>query len=361
MDQNIQRILEARFLKVCSAQMAYDWLASQPRPEPRLGSRRVNDLFAALLSHHFDPTVDQEFALLSREDPLIDYALARFGTSPRVAEALYPRLSQEDRCVMRAYHFAGGGPLKPLLESTPEIIQELAFWVGNPNIGDDALFDLFDRSGPFENVDDEKYCALIEIAAYNPRLATPYEGSILELGDIGYNEVFAKAWSMAVTVPATQAWASALRILLSHTLPHVQNLDVDAALERWRIDEKPEDKDHPASMPASWHLRALLGQFLGEAGLESDDMAVRAGAYRIFQPSKFPDWPKFGERDGQTFVESAWHNEGIWREPAQRERLFEVARKADTSLAGDSLTNYVARERYWKSKHPEWFKRNAGG
>ena len=357
MHKEVEEFLEEHFLTVCTPQMAYEWLEKQPRPE--LFRNRAGEMLGGRCGGIFAESAGREDALLARNDPLIDYGLARFGTSHRVATALYPRLGQQDRLVMRACHAAGGGPLKPFEEISPEILQELAFWVGNPNIGDDAFEQLFTKSGFFEKVEDDKYRGLIELASRNARLSMRYDRKIMDgFDDYSYHKVFQLAWDMAGTAPTTQAWAKAVRALLDHTLPDLRALDLPVVLERWRIDDKPEDNDKPYSHSPSWHLRALLAQFAGEEALKSDDMAVRAGFYQSFSPEQHPEWPTFAERDGMVFFDGALYNDAIWRTFPERARLREIAWKIDKPglSALDSPNAYEARRTFYKLKYPEWFE-----
>ncbi|MBF0677897.1 MAG: hypothetical protein IR164_03015 [Devosia sp.] len=355
MHKDIQNALDARFLAICTPQMAYDWLAA--RPKPQLFRTRGGELFGGLFGGAFDPTAEAEHSLFLREDPFIDYALARFGQSARVAAMLHSRLSLEDRKVMRACHAAGGGPLKPLLETSPEVVQELAFWVCNTNIGDDGLEHLFQKTGPFEKVEDGEYRALVELAGSNARLAMPYKRDFMDgFDEHAYYRIFQLAWGMTATAPVTQEWARALYTLLYQTIPKVGGLDIDAAIERWRIDDKPEDVKKWHGMSNSWYLRSLLGRFKGDAGLVSHDMAIRSGAYTVFDPQSCLDWPDFARRDGIVFFNAALENEAIWRNFSDRIRLSKIAWNIDGNSSLDSPNAFKSRQRYWKSKHPKWFE-----
>jgi hypothetical protein len=355
MHKDIQKALDARFLAVCTPQMAYDWLAAQPKPN--LFRSRGGELFGGLFGGVFDPTAEAEHTLFLREDPFIDYALARFGQSARVAAMLYPRLSLEDRKVMRACHAAGGGPLKPLLETSPDVVQELAFWVVNTNIGDDGLEHLFKKTGPFEKVEDAQYRALVELTGSNARLSMPYEREFMDgFDDYSYHKIFQLAWGMTATAPATQEWAGALYALLYQAIPHIHGLDLDAAIERWRIDDKPEETKKAHGMSNSWYLRALLGKFKGDAGLASDDMAIRSGAYTVFDPQSHAEWQDFAKRDALVFFNAALENGAIWRNFGDRMRLSQIAWNIDNNSSLDSPNAFKARQSFWKKKHPEWFE-----
>jgi hypothetical protein len=192
-DEKTNSLIEGKYLSVCSPEMAYQWLRSRTpdtsvyRNAPCIGVSGDHD--------HY------ETILLERNDPLIDFGLARYGWSIEVAKKLYERLDHAAKCAMRAYHLSQGGPAEPFLEmdvSNEESLRELIAWIYNPYHGDDFFDDLFNKTGVFERLADDSYLTLIYLAGRNKRLSTPYESLSLDGWDeYRYHEVFHQAWKLA--------------------------------------------------------------------------------------------------------------------------------------------------------------------
>lgn len=351
MHQHIKEIIERRFFEICTPEMAYAWLRDQP-PAKDLHRNRYSRLGEG---------DEHEQVLLSRNDPLIDYGLARYGRSSEVAEALYERLKHADRCVMRACHVSGGGPETFDIdeEISPDILEELKCWVTNPNIGDDAFSELFTRQGVFEKATDEQWMTLLHWTGTNPRMSTPYESTFLDgWDDYSYHKVFHEAWRLVDKVPATQEWAGTLDALLQNAVPASHDLDIPKALERWRIDDPKNESKAWHSQSRSWYLRTQIArlQKAEQAQLSSDDAAVRAAFYGKFNPRLFPKWPTYLEKDGELFFQYAVGNEMLWRTEEDRQKLSDVAWSVpDPNSHMDAPNMFRAFEERMRDKHPEWF------
>ncbi|RWN99363.1 hypothetical protein [Mesorhizobium sp.] len=353
MHEHIKGIVEKRFLEVCTPEMAFAWLRDQPP---------VKDFYRHQYSR-LGAADGQEKVLLDRQEALIDYGLARYGRSREVTEALYARLGQSDRCVMRACHVSGGGPETfNIGEEISSTVQgEMECWVTNPNIGDDAFLDLFNRQGVFEKATDEQWMQLLAWAGSNPRLATAYDDSGYLDGwdEYSYRKVFHQAWQLTEKVPATQEWAGTLNVLLQNLVPAAHDLDVAGVLERWRIDD-PENESKPwHSQSRSWYLRTCIARLeeATSAQLSSGDAAVRASFYGRFDPHSFPKWQTFIDRDGEVFFQYAVMNNMLWRSWDDRQQLSEISWAVpDPRSNMDAPNLFRAVEQRMRAEHPDWFE-----
>lgn len=129
---------------------------------------------------------DLERALLRRDDPLINLALARYGRAGDVVGALlekgFGEVAGEDDAAYRrglrvsgyandrvaAPLFSRGGLLQAIgaEERAPEIfrtgdLDELVTLLRNPEVGEETLAQLFDGRGPFQGLPDERWCDLV--------------------------------------------------------------------------------------------------------------------------------------------------------------------------------------------------------
>jgi len=351
MHEHIQKIVDQRYLELCAPQAAYEWLRDLP---PLRGFYRNRFSDSGAKDEH-------ENVLLDRDDPLIDYALARYGRSGEVATKLYSRLSPADRRVMRACHFAGGGPSEFNTGSgtSPDQMNEMEVWVVNPNIGDEAFSDLFNRRGVFEKATDDQWQTLLAWAGMNPRLSTPYESIFMDgYDEYTYCKTFHEAWLLTKSVPTTQSWAGTLNALLENMVADSHDLDINAALERWQIDEEGKASSPWYSQSQSWYLRSHISGLLpaDKSLVSSPDVAVRASFYQRFNPRLYSEWPDFAKRDGDIFFNYAMNNELLWRSEDDRQKLSDIAWDLpDKHSTMDAPNSLKAVESRMRRNHPEWF------
>ncbi|MFG1349910.1 hypothetical protein [Xanthobacter autotrophicus] len=352
MREHIRKLIDLRYLEVCNSQMAFDWLSKQEPPRSVYRNR-----FSLTDDHS-----DLEWVLFERNDALIDHGLARYGWACDVASKLYTRIGHADRCTMRACHIAGGGPSEPfdlLSAISPDTMAELTCWVTNPNIGDQNFDYLFKRENVFSLLNEEQFQKVLASSGANPRISTPYKSLFMDGWDqYSYHRVFDEAWLLTMHVPMSQEWASVLESLLQNAVAWSPSLDVSAALERWRIDDKPEDSTEWFNHSPSWYLRGIIARLLKPTSdiLHSSDMALRASFYSRFDPAKFPNWANFAEHDGSVFFEYALQNEALWRVEEDRHQLEGLAwAMPDPRSSLDAPNHYKAVEERMRKKYPGWF------
>ena len=348
---SIQRTVDREFLRVCSPQMAYDWLAARI-PEGRTrGSGSASDGVPEL-----------EAVLLDREDPLIDHGLARFGATSSVAYRLYQRLSTEGRKVMRACNRACGGPRDAFAELDPNeatAFNEISCWVTNPNLGDDLLYDAVVRSGPFSGLDDDHYQTMLRWLGRNPRFGERYDERFMDgYDDYSWHKPVKAAWDLAATVPTTKPWAATLSDLYEGMLPYTGGVGIEV-VDRWLIDDEPKNPDQWFGRSPSFYLRITLAGTIRRVYdmLDAEDLAVRCAAYRTFDPASVKSWVPFIERDGAFFFQYALENADFWRRRGSREALGRVAwALPDPSSTMDHPNAFRMVEDRMRKAHPEWFE-----
>jgi hypothetical protein len=351
MHRDIESLIDARYLELCTPQMAYEWLKELQRPEPTGTSR--TDFFAKFLGPK-DWSRNHEMALYGRDDRMIDYGLARYGLSAPVANELYKRLPHKDRLVMRACHPAGGGPLEPLKLETDEAIQEMAIIVGNPYLEDEVLKQFFERTGAFKRLDDEHFLAALKIAATNPWLHDDTDERKKHSRSESYWEMLKVAWSLPGIVPVERKWSDALWELYRNMEP--VGVDFATMINRWYIDEEGKDPERQSS----WNLRRLLGRYI-QGGGDHADLAVRVGFYSAFYNKDFTERQRqieaYVTRDGVPAAYALIENRGLWMWFDLREKLKEVVLQVARENSDQRLwATFERKEKEHKERNPDWWK-----
>jgi hypothetical protein len=342
-----EEIVEVKFLSVCSAPEAVQWL-KQKREE--LGDKPW------IMWRNYE---NQERALVLRNDPYLDFGLARYGTCIEVAKEVYGRGDLGIRCTLLA-HFPGGGISLISLDSfeladeAPKAIDELKALASNSSLDNHLFEQLFERDGLFKHLSDEDYQIILFEVSNNPRLSTPYDDTYLDgYADYSYNKVFDAAWRLTETVPVTERWAYVLQYLLGRCLPP-RSFDPQSALSRWHLSEKAEHEKYGSD----YFVRSRLADLLevSDSLLSADDVALRDSFYRRFNPEKYPDWADFAEADGEIFLEGAIRNENLWQTPDLRAALHRLCwDHPDPTSSADMPNLYRGIEQVIRSKHPDWF------
>jgi hypothetical protein len=343
-----EEIVEAKFLSVCSAQDAVEWLKHQ-----RANVGRLNSIFRKDKTH-------QETVLESRKDPYIDFGLVRYGTTTEVAKKVYARGDMGIRCTALA-HFPFGGfdaimDKFELADNAPTELDEINALVSNDTLTDSKLIQCFEKKGStFAPLNENEYQGVLIAVSDNPRLMRPYDDTFLDgWSDYRHHSVFTAAWKLSETVPNTLKWASVLCNLLSKCSTP-SGFDPVPVLGRWYFaNEKDEDpKD------IGYYLRIRLADVLkaDDALLKATDGALRESFYKRFSPVKYRQWDSFAKIDGECFFDGALHNEALWQAQELREVLSRLCWSHPDPTSDMMIPNrFRAIEVRMRSKHPEWFK-----
>jgi hypothetical protein len=208
---DLKALLDTALLRACPAEEAVRWLIA-----------KRND---AAASPHLlrGENEQQEETLFTRNDAYVDYALARYGLSERVARELYKNGDAASRCTILAHRLGGGfgwfGNTFALAETSPSTLEELCALATNPTMIDGLYTNLLERKPPFDELDDAGFESVLMAFSENPRLSTPYDDKQFDgYADYTYHKVFTAAWNLACTVPATPRWASVLGYVLGRCI-----------------------------------------------------------------------------------------------------------------------------------------------
>jgi hypothetical protein len=247
--------IDAAYVTNCSPEAAYDWL-----------KQRANDIHAAGNRRELLSTVGEqkaaallEWILLRRKQPLINLGIAQFGRSSAIVRKAYYKAYYTGDIGVRCGAWANivVGPNELLAESwyTPidlkrlaelGAVAEITSLASNPKIGDQALVDLIQRCGAFAKLSETKYRQALVALGDNPRLAQDYgdDRPMDGWGEYQHGRAFDAAWGLAILLPANQHWAYVLHSLLRNCVKPTLFKEVDAAIERWRIDKNEWDASY---------------------------------------------------------------------------------------------------------------------
>ncbi|WBU27746.1 hypothetical protein OOZ54_13840 [Rhodopseudomonas palustris] len=341
---DLKALLDIALLRACPADEAVRWLVSR-RSEA-----------AASPSLMRAENRQQEDTLYSRNDPSVDYALARYGLSEGVAREIHKAGDLATRCTILAYRLGGGfawfGKTFELAEAAPSTLEELCALATNPTLTDDLYMALLERTPPFDQLDDAGFEMVLVAFSENSRLTTPYDDKLLDgYADYKYHNVFKAAWQLASSMPATPRWASILGHVLGRCI--VQS-PIDAeTIARWRfpVDER-DGKDN------GYYLRKRLADTWPVDGrlLEHNDPALRASFYERFRPDQIANWWRLADSDPRHFLDAALHNSNLWQTEDTRYSLHRLA-WAHPDPHSDMMmpSLYNGMEERMRAVHPSWF------
>ncbi len=353
-----QTRIEAAYLVECSSQAAYDWLHENRQPDGE--EPPILDEFPKVI----------EYLLVRRNDSLIDLGIARFGKSITAIKRVVKRGNLGVRCAALSNpHIGPAQPMRLIGDGwldengLKELIRsgcyaELQAFARNPFLDDTALEHLLEKKEEFAELSENQYLHMLMWLGGNPRMSKSYDDRILDgWAEYSHGRVFSLAWELARTLPADQLRASALYELLRKTSLPVSYKEPETVIARWRIEEERDDEKH--SLAYSYFLRSRIADTLKPDAslLNSDDFAVRESFYRRFEPSKFEDWPKFVERDGEEGFVAIVENDRLWRSDDNRRRLSDLAWEVPDPHSGMNAPNALrwAEERK-RREHPDWFR-----
>lgn len=329
-----------------------------------------------------------ESALLNVGNPLVELAVAQYGTNQDALAKLWAQTEQAPdkhtghiralRLAILANQNVGeflsfGTSLINVIgiDVFPAFVEqasdeELNAMGQNPRL---AFFEaLYEKTGPFESLSDDRWRQIITATTGNPRLSEAFKDRNERDGyrEYKHNCVFTAIYKLPTRVPVTQEWAITLTWLLEKTLPELPSKttveDIDTTMARWRapLFEKPADaKFH---IDPSEFLRIYYGRLYFSYGIKkpievlltSDDHAVRSAAYAWGELT--PAQIKAGaEKDKDEFLFWACSNKNLCRSQTVRESVRGVA-----STFGDDEGNelerfdYVCAEQH--KEKPYWFK-----
>jgi hypothetical protein len=342
-----ETLIEVKFLSVCPASDAVQWLKSK-----RERRRRTNLRFSTFGREQ----EEEENALAVRNDPYIDYGLARYGIELSACKIVYERGDLGIRCTFLANFPNGGFHWREFgLSNDPSFgVDELCALATNESLENSLLEDCFAKNGVFADLSENEYLDVLVSTSVNKRLTTPYDEIYLDgYSDYSYHKVFSAAWKLTETALTTPAWAQVLLQLLRKCLPST-NFDPIPVFARWNLKRGDgDDRDDPG-----FYLRQRLADLIqpNNVLLNASDSALRASFYQRFEPSKFPHWPDFVNKDGELFLDAVLSNKQVWSKSEDREILSHLCWEfPDPRHMMDMPNRFRGVGAQMETEHPEWF------
>lgn len=331
---------------------------------------------------------ETETSLLGRAEPLINFALARYGKNIEVVRALFnsatPNSPVRLCCLINrvlSVEITDPFPVSLVSNETHDFAQwlksathdERSALFANPTLSDTFLADLLERRNGWESVDEDDLCKFTFLLSSNTRMQTAYADDWMDgFSEYTYSSVFDAAWRLAETVPTTDKWALSLAMLFENLKP--ESFSIKNPLElasRWQVDTndkqaiKHQLDDHKnGQLCFKDQVRKGLARLALDKNrkiltelLESDDAALRAAAYRTGQ-LRIEQLKVGFDKDGALAFNEAVRNQHLWRNQSIRQQLRDIAwAVVDADKHADLFAANVfnSMERTFKEEHPEWF------
>lgn len=337
-----------------------------------------------------DDDVDKEFesALHSRNDPLINLALARYGQFNATVLPLFKggepsgaiRLAVLANKTLGDEFFSGfpvalfGSPEQTAVWLVTAPDAEISALFENPKLDDSFLRDLLEGSKPWDSIPEERLAAFVESLVRNERMRTPYDDSFMDgYSEYSYGSVFNAAWMLAERMPVNERWSRALCWLYDRMQTDAVSINKPLELAaRWYPDpgnvelmEKEVKELERGWLPNYQGVRKGLARLalhndskLLASLLASEDPAFRSAAYADGNLSPEQLSAAY-EKDGELVFNQAMHNHNIWRTAQGRAALKAVAwLVVDNDKHSDLLTAniYNGIQEDLAKKHSDWFK-----
>jgi hypothetical protein len=322
--------------------------------------RRAAEGRRSLLSTALDEEL--ETALGQRHEPLIDLALAQFGTSravvaPLLAVGLSKPSGPSDAAHRRGLRvacyantqldsFLSHGLLHELAAPQTKArilasgaLDEMAVLLRNPAVGDEALADLYRKAGPFQKLSDERWRRLVELAADNPRIVAP--GDEEHGPDWGFWDIHKALFELVVSAPVTDEWCRVLHRTLVRVHPPTVAIKVpiNPTLQKWEAFEAKDYKGDPAEgeftdLPLAEEFRCIVAAVYGtrlvdsayeRAGTPNSATLPERCAYYAGASLTKKEVAQFSARDGAAFGLAFSFNESAMCSRESREAFEEHA------------------------------------
>ena len=367
--------------------LLYEWIVTLPIAIP--------GPFAKISAKQtFAP--DLAKALVAREEPLIDIAIAKSCDDHDTLLTLWHRGDEGIRYAIAANPYRMGylgfdpDTIRDLFRQPDEQLMRLVFT--NPSMTSGGLATLFDRDGAFSALDDTVWLRAVHAASTAPVLtsAEPREAWFQE------SSGFAAAWRLVDTLEPTIQAAEVLEQLLlnikrfspplekhgygvdearqqsqlAENINSAQQRFLRSALQKWRRENAPGDLPPLRQYEPDFHggVRTCIARaatkatVLVEELLLSDDRWTRLGAYGGARAWTIDLADQTFERDGVDFLREAVTNPAFHERGAVRDKLKSLIAELSTNAKGDTPDAFGTKqdlssafrmigERLWKQDH----------
>ena len=323
--------------------------------------------------HTEEPIIyaETQKALIARNEPLINLALAKFSFDDDIVRELFENAQGADdqsqaivlsalsnQCVdtpVPGCIFGINSDSKDKINAWFKSASEncIIALFENPNIDNRFLYDFLKGKENWLVIDEKRRIRAIYALSSNPRMKTPYYDEFRihwdDFSELEYDRVFSAAWKLAKTVPVSKDWAACLGYLLSEIV-HTESSMKDSLIvaKRWFPNETSDFYMHQVRQ--SLAERALLQQYdLLPSLLASDDPALRCAAYTV-SDLKSKQIKKIGDED-EEFAWYCLYNENLYRNRSTRRELETISNHNEY---GPGL--FLMKCKKISEKHPDWFR-----
>ena len=366
-------------LKVSPPQVAYDVL-------------RDMSLEAKTSDRYGFATTDTdalEQALFSRNVPLINLALAKFGRSAKVVSGLFRQavtLSDDVDVVHGIRVGCLSNVLEPLqpyfgspgglqLDELAEVLRngstdECTALLQNPAAGH-VLARLYIGHAPFDDLPPERLVELVQMSIGNARINL--DDSSVDGPDMLAWDIWKGIFHMVLSAPLDARWLNVLQSMLTRINPllvhSLAESDVMTAISRWEAlritnsfkETNEEREGYYTELSLVDEFRCMVAAIFGrwiENGVSefkfagspaSTDVALRCAYYGNASAKTLagPEWDAAVAKDGSTFTFAALFNDYVLLDKSLRASL-------EDRMNGQQHHMYQARCKQL-SEHYKWF------
>ena len=326
-------------------------------------------------------SAEVEAALLARNEPAINLALARNGRFFTTLKPLFfsaspgsaTRLSVLSNRVVEPDLWLGmpeallGDENESASWLASASVDELVSLFENPTVKADFLRHFLEGGATWEALTNDGRLTAVYTLSKNHKLRTPQDlfsrdgYAVYEHG-----KVRDSAWSLASSVPNDEGWAYVLASLFAAILPGHSFKKPLEVVARWMPDSNDDTAIAKEAQGAKegyltnhQQVRKSLARLalndkpnLLDTLLASEDPALRAAAYAFgnMTPSLLS---AAYTKDGKLLFTEALENLTLWRTSEGRDALWEIARDPLLTEGSTDLFGYQRRAVFLK--HPDWF------
>ncbi|WP_156457745.1 hypothetical protein [Altererythrobacter sp. Root672] len=333
----------------------------------------------------FDPIgQDAEAALLARRERLIDLSLAEYCLHRETARELFERGSDDwplralvlSNQALAKSQILGRFPLclfedEDALLSYLETISPDDQWVlfSNPALDESFLEGFLSMDQTWEAIDSEQRLWVLDALAGNAKLQKIRSTQDHEDGWGWYmaGKPFEAAWLLIEKLePGTETARHLAKLLRDLPADSYKTDGIAEALVRWRAigeDALADETNRNAEGRLSDFqevrqaaARLLAGRHDAKPRLfiDSDDVALRCGAYEAASKLDEETLEAAVKLDGDLARLHLIRNEGLWRSEKSRDLLLDVVLRG--SEGDEPRWEYRRRERHYRKEYPTWFE-----
>ena len=379
-----------RYLMSASPEAVFNWFMATVAAVKR--SRRFS------FSTTFEEKIMQQ--LLTREEPLIDLAIATYCDNADVLQTLWQSGDKTTKLAIAANTLRQGFAGLPTAEGFAQLCRDADLVHAvfkNPSMVLEDLASFLERSGVnFSSLSDEEWLACLHYAVRNPVLRSVPEDE--PFSDSGYMhslrmQAFSAAWKLLIVLDATDRHAAILgdaflsiavfsppydEMLKAAGVPIADptgepsigkfsefseqyeqgtRLFLDYVFNKWSDTGPPSDEEGDKWPTARGFIRqgaaagAARGGFTERIAAhlrDHPDKWVRAGYYTAFQFLDEAGVRAAYDKDGAFFTEHAVYNKALYKNtPAGR--VFRVMAEKFSGSAWDDFSNDQMRRRTYHS------------